>query len=84
MRGRTEIEWQDRSWRLLENKGEVDTDWWASGGAAAGAVAGILATRRGKIPVGLGTGMAVLGSMGLGMNMGVGYMFYTFASGTRR
>lgn len=80
MLGRTEIEWQDRAWRLLENKGEVDTDWQASGGAAAGAVAGLLAARRGKIPVGMGT-TAILGGAGIGMNVGMGYMFYTFANG---
>ena len=83
MRGRTEIEWQDRSWRLLENRGQMDTDWWAAGGATAGAVVAIAAARRGKIPVGMGTGMAALGGAGVGMNVGVGYMFYTFANGRK-
>ncbi|KAF2708319.1 hypothetical protein K504DRAFT_468661 [Pleomassaria siparia CBS 279.74] len=83
MRGRAEIEWQDRSWRLLENKGEVDTDWWASGGAAVGAVAGITALRRGMMPVGVNIGKAVLGGAGAGMNVGIAYMVYTFATGRK-
>lgn len=78
MHGKEEVEWQDRSWRLLENKGEVQTDWWSFDGAAVGAVAGALAARRGKMPVGLAT--ATLGGAGVGMNAGVGYMIYSFAA----
>ncbi|KAF2116755.1 hypothetical protein BDV96DRAFT_645166 [Lophiotrema nucula] len=79
MMGREEIEWQDRSWRLLENKGEVYTDWWTIDTAAIGAVAGLVAARRGAIPLGAGT--AALGGAGLGMATGVGYMISTYARG---
>jgi hypothetical protein len=57
MRGREEIEWQDRAWRILENKGEVQTDWATMGGISAGAVAGVVAARRGAIPASVGSAM---------------------------
>ena len=41
MRSMEEVEWQDRSWRLLENRGEVRTDWETVGAAGVGAVAGV-------------------------------------------
>ncbi|KAI0806161.1 hypothetical protein BC629DRAFT_1147399 [Irpex lacteus] len=37
MRGKDDIEWKDRSWRLLENKGQVGMDNWILGGSLAGA-----------------------------------------------
>lgn len=37
MRGKDDIEWKDRSWRLLENKGQVGMDNWIFGGSLAGA-----------------------------------------------
>ncbi|KAF2737613.1 hypothetical protein EJ04DRAFT_510261 [Polyplosphaeria fusca] len=77
MLGREEIEWQDRSWRLQENKGQVDTDKWIMGTSVAGAAAGLLATRRGAVP--LGSGQAVLGGAGVGTASGVGYMIASFA-----
>ncbi|KAF2635037.1 hypothetical protein P280DRAFT_511460 [Massarina eburnea CBS 473.64] len=80
MYGRKEIEWQDRSWRLLENKGEEDTDLVSFGGTAVGAVVGVLAVRRG---VNIGMGKAVLGGAGLGMAAGVPYMMVTFARGRK-
>ncbi|KAF4977935.1 hypothetical protein FZEAL_5606, partial [Fusarium zealandicum] len=40
MWGREEIEWQDRSWRLLENQGQVETDDWTAVGAGVGAAMG--------------------------------------------
>jgi hypothetical protein len=64
------IEWADRSWRLLENKGQVEVDDWSYGGAVLGAAAATLA----------GTNMGwrgVLGGTGLGSLVGVGgYMVY--------
>jgi hypothetical protein len=57
MRGREEIEWQDRAWRIIGNKGENQTDWATMGGVGAGAVAGIVAARRGVIPASLGSAM---------------------------
>ncbi|KAF2646995.1 hypothetical protein K491DRAFT_615504 [Lophiostoma macrostomum CBS 122681] len=78
MRGKEEIEWQDRSWRLLENEGEKRTDWWTFGGTSVGAVAGLLAARRGRIPVPVGR--AALGGAGVGMNAGIAYMVYSYAA----
>lgn len=40
MWNREEIEWQDRSWRLLENRGQVEVDRWSVAGTLAGAAAG--------------------------------------------
>lgn len=76
MRAKEEIEWQDRAWRLLENQGQVECDWWLLGGAAVGAVAaprllgreaGDLVGRalRGKNKT-INTGSAVVGGAGLG------------------
>ncbi|KMU77132.1 hypothetical protein CISG_06170 [Coccidioides immitis RMSCC 3703] len=48
MRGREEIEWQDRAWRLLENKGQMEMDRWVPAGGVLGAVACVVAARRGK------------------------------------
>lgn len=32
MYAKTEIEWQDRAWRLLENEGQRGVDEWSLGG----------------------------------------------------
>ncbi len=37
MRGRAPIEWQDRSWRLLENRWQVEVDSFSLAGAVLGA-----------------------------------------------
>ncbi|KAF3483686.1 uncharacterized protein GIQ15_03010 [Arthroderma uncinatum] len=36
MWGKEDIEWQDRSWRLLENKGQCEADTWIAGGGLIG------------------------------------------------
>ncbi|PQE06650.1 hypothetical protein CJF31_00009783 [Rutstroemia sp. NJR-2017a BVV2] len=41
MHGRKEIEWQERSWRLLENKGQVECDDFMYGGMALGLLGGV-------------------------------------------
>jgi hypothetical protein len=67
MWGREKIEWQDRSWRLLENKGQVECDDWTYAGVAAGAA--VLATR--------GTTLGWRGSAGMiGAGSLVGMMGY--------
>lgn len=81
MRGREDVEWQDRSWRILENKGEVDTDWVVTGGAGAGALAGMIAARRGAVPISVGA--AALGGAGLGSAVGIPFMIGTFATGRK-
>ena len=68
MRGKEEIEWQDRSWRLLENKGQVEVDDWTYGGMAAGLVTSVAKGRS------LGW-RGVIGSVGAGSLVGMmGYM----------
>jgi hypothetical protein len=81
MRGREEIEWKDRSWRVLENNGEVQTDWVALGSASGGAVAALMAARRGRIRMPVGG--AVLGGTGVGMAAGVPYMIASYAAGRK-
>jgi hypothetical protein len=75
MWGREEIEWQDRSWRLLENKGQVAVDDWTYSGMALGLGAAIA---RGK---GLGL-RGVAGSVGAGSIAGMlGYMGSGYLTG---
>jgi len=72
MLGREEIEWQDRSWRLIESKGQVECDDWTYSGMAVGAMAFAI---RGKA---LGWRGAV-GSVGLGSIGGMlGYMGWRY------
>ena len=72
MYGREDIEWQDRAWRLLENKGQVEADNWILSGAAIGAVTVGVAGRSGKLPAELNGKIvsAVLGGAGLGLSAG--------------
>ncbi|KAI2633842.1 hypothetical protein GGS21DRAFT_490756 [Xylaria nigripes] len=73
MWGREEIEWKDRSWRLMESKGQLETDDWTYGGI----VAGLAATALMKRPVGL---VARLGSVGTGSVVGtLGYCGWRYA-----
>ncbi|KAH8882798.1 hypothetical protein GQ53DRAFT_753329 [Thozetella sp. PMI_491] len=80
MWGRQEIEWQDRSWRLLENEGQLETDDWTYGGALAGLAGVVLAARAG----GLGgikalTWRGVLGGAGAGSAAGTfGYLGWRY------
>lgn len=73
MWGREDIEWKDRAWRLLENRGQVEVDNWGAVGAALGGV-GLLARRGGAR--GVPWRMAV-GGLGMGSTAGVlGYMIW--------
>jgi hypothetical protein len=60
------IQWQDRSWRLLENKGQIECDDWTYAGMAVG----LLGT------AGRGLGWrGVVGGAGVGSVVGMlGYM----------
>lgn len=81
MRGAEEYGWQDRSWRLLENKGQVECDWWILGGAAIGAVAApaMLQRSAGDLAAktvaqgirSMGTSSAAIGGAGLGSFAGM-------------
>ncbi|KAH7054365.1 hypothetical protein B0J12DRAFT_451350 [Macrophomina phaseolina] len=82
MRGKEEIEWLDRSWRILANKGQVEVDWWSLGGAGLGACAAMV--RRGG-PLVVGTGARMLGGAGLGSLAGTGgYMLSRYGLGRGR
>jgi hypothetical protein len=74
MRGREEIEWKDRAWRLLENKGQVECDDWTYPGMALG-FAAVLTNASGKA---LGWRGAV-GGAGLGSLVGmIGYLGWRY------
>ncbi|KAF3045257.1 hypothetical protein E8E11_000380 [Didymella keratinophila] len=79
MRGKSEVEWQDRSWRLLENKGEIYTDWETIGATGVGALAGVAAARRGVVP--LSAGRAALGGAGFGLGSGVLFVVGMYVAG---
>lgn len=77
MWGREDIEWQDRTWRLLENKGQVEVDKWLTVEALAGGSVAAIAARRGLLPVTLVQG--VVGGTGLGASVGTGaYMLWRY------
>ncbi|KAA8651359.1 hypothetical protein EYZ11_000941 [Aspergillus tanneri] len=67
MRGREEIEWKDRSWALLENKGQVKVDNWSQPGMVLGAAA--VALRKAKA-MGNGGWRGILGGAGIGSLIG--------------
>jgi hypothetical protein len=70
MHGREHIEWADRSWCLLENKGQVEVDDWSLGGAVVGG----LATAGRRLGWAAVTGGTVMGSLaGVG-----GYMIWRY------
>lgn len=68
MAGRGEIEWQDRSWRLLGNRGQVECDDFTYGGAVVGLGAfnalGLNAGVGWRGPVGAAGVGSVLGTVG--------------------
>jgi len=74
MRGREDIEWRDRAWRLLGNRGQVEVDGWSVGGMVGGGVAaGVWGRGRG-----LGV-RGVVGSVGMGGTVGVvGYLGWRY------
>ncbi|KAL5336033.1 hypothetical protein BJX70DRAFT_400972 [Aspergillus crustosus] len=66
MWGREEIEWKDRSWALMRNRGQAEVDDWSQVGVVGGGVWGALTGRR----IGLGWRGPVAGA-GLGSLLGV-------------
>lgn len=81
MRGREMIEWQDRSWRLLENRGQVETDSWTLAGTALGPVVWT-AMGAGKGLTGRRFVMGIVGAGSLGGIGGtVGYLVWRYGIG---
>jgi Protein of unknown function (DUF1757) len=77
MWGREEIEWRDRSWRLLENEGQKEVDDWSLIGTVGGAVA----TARGALTEAGPRAQIVrlAGGAGIGSLAGVvGYMAWRY------
>jgi hypothetical protein len=79
MAGREKIEWQDRSWRLLENKGQVEVDTWSTIGEGVGVATTIALMRKNGMAL-RGPGlMNIIGGGGLGGLAGViGYMGWRY------
>lgn len=74
MWGRERIEWEDRSWRLLENKGQVECDTFSAEGAVVGA--GLVAWKQGLRASGW---RMLAGGAGVGGLVGVlGYMGWRY------
>ncbi|KAH7361962.1 hypothetical protein B0T11DRAFT_79140 [Plectosphaerella cucumerina] len=81
MWGREDIEWRDRSWRLMQNAGQLEVDDWTYGGMALGAALGFTAAgRAGAVGAAATAGWrAMLGAVGLGSVAGtVGYMGWRY------
>ncbi|GKT58529.1 hypothetical protein ColTof4_10477 [Colletotrichum tofieldiae] len=73
MQGRDDIEWRDRAWRLMANQGQLETDDWTYGGAAAGLIA-VAARPQMKA---VGAWRVVAGAAGLGSVVGTaGYLVW--------
>jgi hypothetical protein len=69
MWGKSQVEWQDRSWRLRANKGQTECDDWTYGGMAAAAAAVVWKGKslgwRGVVGgIGAGSVLGMLGYMG--------------------
>lgn len=76
MWGRTEIEWKDRAWRLLENEWQMEVDDFSVMGSLVGVGVGLVGMRRGWVPAGRDM---VLGSAAVGNVVGVGaYMVWRY------
>jgi hypothetical protein len=75
MRGKEEIEWQDRAWRLLANRGQVEVDEWSLCGVGAGVVGVMWARSREFDLQGWRSAGRVVGRAGLGSLAGIGGLF---------
>ncbi|KAI4118240.1 MAG: hypothetical protein LQ338_007433 [Usnochroma carphineum] len=71
MWGREDIEWKDRSWRILANKTQNREDDWSFGGMILGAAGvGIAARRGGGFTAGIPMWEAVVGGAAAGSVLG--------------
>lgn len=71
MWGKDEIEWKDRSWRLMENRSQRETDNWLIGGSVAGVSTALLMARRGRLPLALSTFNTTMGGAAIGSFAGM-------------
>lgn len=80
MWGREDIEWRDRSWRLMQSAGQLETDDWTYGSMVLAAAALGTAAGRARVFGGVVAGWrAWLGAVGLGSVAGtVGYMGWRY------
>jgi hypothetical protein len=81
MWGKDHSEWQERSWKLLDNRGQMEVDTWILEGEALGGVAALVAARRGWLPPALIGKVATtaIGGMGLGAAVGTAdYMAWRY------
>lgn len=69
MKGKTEYEWQERSWRLLSNKGQNDTDIASVSGGAVGALIATIKTPSISSPI-VSTATRAFGGAALGSFIG--------------
>lgn len=77
MRGKEAIEWQDRSWRLLESESQKEVDDWSIAGTIAGAA--VAARRELASQMAKGRLGRMAGGAGLGNLVGVmGYMVWRY------
>ena len=77
MSGKEDIEWRDRSWRLLENEGQKEVDDWSS----VGFVGGVIAAARSEAyrQATKGRVLKLIGGGALGDLLGVtGYMAWRY------
>ena len=77
MKDKTDIEWKDRSWRLLENEGQKEVDDWTSVGLVGGTIAALRseAFRQGRS----GRWIKVVGGAATGELLGImGYMAWRY------
>lgn len=81
MWNQTDIQWRDRSWRLMESKGQLETDDWSLAGTVVGVGAALAATTRTTTTTTppLGRGLTVVGAAAVGNLVGVlGYMVWRY------
>lgn len=72
MIGQDEYGWQNRSWRIQENKSQVEADKWIFSGIGLGAIAAVFAARQGLLPQLVGRPVTrAIGSMGGAAGLGM-------------
>lgn len=77
MRGKTDIEWRDRSWRLLENEGQKEVDDFSSVGFLGGAA--VAASREVGRQIVSGRWMRIIGGAAVGDVVGIAaYMVWRY------